>query len=1167
MATNVKSPDNSQHNSGFLRLPDSLIEASKVRRENVDHRAMHKVGASIEAKRACNEAIVFAYGVSGTGASATLNHLFNYEIIPTSDSKSQTTTVSEYVSIMKSDEWEAENLRICFINPPGYGDTKGESHDVMNLAAIEEFISKQRHLGNKFYKCYPNIVLITVNANDYRIRGEQSHFNKMLNALKHLQMVDTNNPNLVVALTHAMSIPMGCFAKKIQEQTECIQEIIKEKFGIEGSIVYIENSAESYCLQKLGDWTLLTDGTRQPLNLFQAMIALMAQTGDEVGVEAIRLFFPGGRECTPKQGMVVHIGPANEAKIHHWARVINHRKIRIIDNACTIVIKDYLRKEPSIPKEDLLPLMSELIRAKVTQPKDIRGINIAEVQKQVWPYMLTPLDKKVLIEVFDVHASQYIQFLEEIGHGCYTNEIKPNATELMFNFINEQTFAIINGVYLPDCMEIDFAESTTVYCYCPTLTLIKDSVTSVSQQRTESGCVSNEKNAYTFVFMVTHNILSLKMPSLEKLRKYLNPELKKSFEDLPEDCIVEQTDKGTNCHPLYLEFLKRYGHCILTYWEGGGIVSGQITVDISHLEIIKTEAIIKNYLKMYFTSSNLTKETYEEDLVNYVVKALHAANLSYKGGSPPLVKDNILGGLDSNKIEGWKRSLLDNPTPLDNIQRSKLHFTICEIVKELGHEKCIKLKQVLDLIAPEYDIDERLIEMEAEYYLNDKTFFGVKQTIEPPVTPEHRPRRSTFHNEDEYLRDYCNITMDDIQEVEESTRVYAARRAKSNTRYGFPYNARVWRKKQEDLDAEEIEITDLEEGDLVECVSKNQLRVYVPITKIFRDPGDFQYFQAEHDHGKIVIGELNYVLRGNRLKKVSAKKLKIRDRLVWAEPRGTKIKTTHIKQIRLVSKRGNIQINVNDDDFVYIIVNGIVCGGQGSGCFPGNASVELRGGERVRMDALKIGDYVLSIHPTTGKPVYSRVYLWAHRDPHITATFLHITHPHGHLHISAHHLILSGDQRRPVPADQLRVGDSIHFISPCLSKQEKKGEREGEGEERGDSHTLISVPVLHIQTCTQVGYYAPFTNNGLIVVDGIAASVYTNLSTHSQSDSSSWLWSGVWHSVTSGLVQQFGMQRVGQCVLTPVRVGCKLGMGSALSQQMDTNTHIHKYCQWLLNSM
>ena len=102
--------------------------------------------------------------------------------------------------------------------------------------------------------------------------------------------------------------------------------------------------------------------------------------------------------------------------------------------------------------------------------------------------------------------------------------------------------------------------------------------------------------------------------------------------------------------------------------------------------------------------------------------------------------------------------------------------------------------------------------------------------------------------------------------------------------------------------------------------------------------------------------------------------------------------------------------------------------------------------------------------------------LLTNRDPHITATFLHITHPHGHLHISANHLILSGEQRRPVPAGHLTVGDTIHsFLATATA-------------------ISISVPVLDIHTCTQVGFYAPFTNNGLIVVDGIASSVYSQLS-------------------------------------------------------------------------
>ena len=180
---------------------------------------------------------------------------------------------------------------------------------------------------------------------------------------------------------------------------------------------------------------------------------------------------------------------------------------------------------------------------------------------------------------------------------------------------------------------------------------------------------------------------------------------------------------------------------------------------------------------------------------------------------------------------------------------------------------------------------------------------------------------------------------------------------------------------------------------------------------------------------------------------------------------------------------------------------------------------------------------MLSIHPTTSKPVYSKMYLWAHRNPCITATFLQITHPHGHLNISAKYLILSGGNKTSVPADSLGVGDIIYFLS------------------EEETQMLIPVSVLHIHTCTQVGYYTPFTNNGLILVDNIASSVYC----HTQSLNNSWSY----HTLTRGLVQQFGIHRVGQCVLAPVRVGCKLGLGHVLSEQVDTYSHIHKYCQWL----
>ena len=79
----------------------------------------------------------------GTDALATLNHLFKIDL----ESKFVTSTVSEYASTLISEKWQATNLKISFIDPPGFGDSKGDSQDVLNLAAIEEFIAKHNHLG------------------------------------------------------------------------------------------------------------------------------------------------------------------------------------------------------------------------------------------------------------------------------------------------------------------------------------------------------------------------------------------------------------------------------------------------------------------------------------------------------------------------------------------------------------------------------------------------------------------------------------------------------------------------------------------------------------------------------------------------------------------------------------------------------------------------------------------------------------------------------------------------------------------------------------------------------------------------------------------------------------------------------------------------------------
>ncbi|KAI6655633.1 hypothetical protein LOD99_11392, partial [Oopsacas minuta] len=957
----------------FITLPNSLMEASKMRRLHYNNPAMRMIETSIETKRACNQAIIFAYGVSGTGASTTLNHLFKMDLIPTSDSKSQTTAVTEYVSILASEHWKATNLKISFIDPPGFGDTNGDHQDILNLAAIEEFIAKHEHLGSKFYKCYPNIVLITVNVNDYRIQGQNSQFYRMLKAFKQLELVDIRRPNLIIVMTHIMTTPKGSFQQRIQEQSDTIKGMVKKHFSIDPKIVYVENSAEAYELPKDGDWTVLHDGTRQPINVFEEMIKLMKNNGDEMGVEANRIFFGDNKIKTPDEGMVEKIGTASDDKILRWTSVISHRTY-IPNNECAIVICKHQKKySEKVPEDAILPLMTELTKAKMRNSEEIRCKSISEVQQLVWPYKLNELDKEILISEFQIKPLYYESFLEDIAHGCYTNEIKPNTPKIIFNFTKQEEYEDPrNGVYLPSCMDIVFHDDTNINCFCKTKT--DNLYTDNNSERLEALLQTledpkDETKQYTFVFLVTHTVFTLSIKS--EYLKYINPEFKQSVYDLPDSYRAESTEEDITIHPHYLKFLKEFGHCFRTHWEGGGNVSGQIVLDISEKDIQNAESIMKRYLRMRICNSNLNMLIPRDKFVQYVFEALDKAELSWNGGVALPIHDNALRGLDYAKWETWKRSLWDKPIPLENILLSPVNFPIYSIVKNLdqvnSEAKSEQIRHTLEVIAPEeYDIYDRISVIEAEISLQSVILISQ----EPNEYQEVRPRRCSSFIGDEYLQDWCNLTIDDIL-ISDSTRENAARRARTNTistiDYGYPNSARVWRKKNEHFHAEEIQMIDLETGDLVQCIdSKDQRRHFLRVRVIPKVPGEFYYIRAVHDRGSIEIGALNYICTGRRIKKIPGRKLKPRNTLVWAEPQGTKVKTTCIKQLCLAKMSGNIQPIIDDAGSMKLIVNDIICcGGEADGCFPGNACVILKGGDRVRMDELKIGDYVLSIHPTT----------------------------------------------------------------------------------------------------------------------------------------------------------------------------------------------------------
>ena len=1140
---------NQAEKGNYLKLPSTLMQAYAMK--TTPHTGMHMVEMSIEAQRACNEAIIFVYGLSGHGKSQSLNHLFGFDLIPIGKLKkaSDTKSVTEYIANLVSDSWEVQNMEIGFIDPPGWGDTQGDLQDARNIAAIEQFIENHPHLGSRIYKCYPSIILIAVNANDKRLDGADSGLCKMLIALRHLDIVDKKRPNIIFILTHIMGLPPGNFAEEIDEISKIIKKNCRRHLDVDPVVVCLENKPELYLLEKEGDWSVLPDGKRQPLNLFNAMIKQMTSNGDEIGVEAVRVYFPNRGESQPRTGATLHADQVKLEREQKWMRIITQKNKNIIEDECIRAIRKYQRENKQIHRDTFNPLMIQFNAARINRKQDLKGRDIVEVQEMMWPLILGSIEKDMIICQFEVKPVQYPEILLALNMGLFRDNPGRDPLKPIFKYAPAH---VQHGVMLPSCLSLRYNELTQVICTCVTDNRARNFVASSSfmcfersqrsvqltGSRTNIYNIVSEIKKHKFEFSIIHNIFRIDLQLKKKLLQYVTADFKEAIKHLPDPYANPSSEN-------YSQFIDNYGNCFRTMLEGGGIVSGEIELEIPEENIMQIEMLIKNHIQIYLTTMRRDEEQ-EDRLVQdenskMVLNELFTCQLKWNGGTVPDLYENNLNALNQEDFGRWKRSLHRNPICVDKMYSVSETKHINELVSEFDRPKASMIHQSLvHGTVDNFGANNIEFNVSACFGLLKSSDDGRRDTIgeEPPELPEleivvQQPPPQID----------VKISPQGSEEIRTITRSQAARNHTPIS--GFPNQAKIRRKRNiAQREPEEVQIDQVEVGDFVLCVDEYFQHVYDEVVEVCRNTEYFSYHRLGYGHHRhMIAGKKCCVVNAQRKQKKVEKAL-VRDRVSIITNDEYRMKEYEIASIRICNLQGNVRLKVKNREDLYLIVDDMVMGE--SSCFPGNASVTLKGGEKVRMDEVKIGDYVLSIHPSTGKPVYSKVYLWAHRDPHVTATFLHITHPHGHLHISANHLILSGEQRRPVPAGHLAVGDTIHsLLSPDATATATA------------TATAISVPVLHIHTCTQVGYYAPFTNNGLIVVDGIASSVYSQPSTRSHAH--------VCASVTGGLVEQFGLHRVGECVMTPVRVGCKLGVGSLiLTKQMDTTTHIHKYCQWLM---
>ncbi|XP_035233408.1 desert hedgehog protein B-like [Stegodyphus dumicola] len=151
---------------------------------------------------------------------------------------------------------------------------------------------------------------------------------------------------------------------------------------------------------------------------------------------------------------------------------------------------------------------------------------------------------------------------------------------------------------------------------------------------------------------------------------------------------------------------------------------------------------------------------------------------------------------------------------------------------------------------------------------------------------------------------------------------------------------------------------------------------------------------------------------------------------------------------------------------------------KSTGCFHGSSKVMTRKGTKL-MQELHIGDEVLTFFTRTKSIGYSYIIAFLHRDPHAITTFMKMkTEFNSSLLITANHIVFHSamDQEfQGSHASNLRVGDSVYTFH---------------------SYELRKVVINSIDYQLMTGVFAPLTEEGTIIVNGIWTSCYAVVDNH-----------------------------------------------------------------------
>ena len=1000
------------HFDSTMSLPRSLHEAYRLHLSNTKHPAVNMFSCSLQAHRSCNEAIIFLYGVSGAGKSTTLNHLFNAELISTSATESATDSVIEWVSSMHSEHWLVSNLEVGFIDVPGWGDSEGR--DSTNFALMQQFLSVHPILGCKVRKFYPNIVLIVFNTNDNRMFGTEASAMKMLHTLSKLGIVDKKRPNLVIVLTHVCSHSPSSFFEKLSTQSIIYQNIARSTLGVDPPVVWMEND-NSYNLERKGDWTLLYDGTAQPLNLYEAMRGLMVRAGDELGKEAIRLYFDNRSSNPPKERLIVNAKLCDKKTLssreREWVELMKIKLPSFKSTPLNSYLLDYITSHPDLAMQpnDVTGLLVALASC-LPNKSDIQKKNFYYLESKLQPYLMSIKEKRLLFEAIDLNVPEIPDCIMALGRGynlikgtitdgqlvdisqsnsfcSFLNRFLSNSFCLLPFEANRITFGSFDSRHRDKLEELDKLKSQLISTKNFMGDVVSRTLNSLIEQLNLSIKEYVDKGRIYFWIEVGIFSVQLNFPYITISKGFCD-----AVESLPENPFNDFGEINSE----YTDFINQYGHSVIIKANGGGIIEGDIN----------------------------NAYQCEKELVDIILPCLETIF--------DLIKDGIY----------W-RDVMDQ-LPEDQIPiLSELDSTCFQW---LGGDQAFTSKSIKDMHSDMY-----------LKWLNSLKQYSILFDYSFSLIPIHLLVANKYPRISESLKQAINSLLPNT----ESNLFHA--------------------KKPNNLDALGIKFEKL----ILPCSPAVESSVN-PAPK--------------------ALSRLKARTNTNA-------KMEVKD----TEQIDTEIKALVIYNFpsRNLSRSLITEEDQTDTNKVT------------RSCFSSDSKVVLENGECINISEVVIGDSILSLDSRTNQPVYSKVYMWAHRDIDAAASFVEIHHEHGTLKLSDNHILLQGHDRLVTTASRIQTGDIVHFLQSV--------------DVPVSSYCLVASRVTRVCHCVQKGMYCPFTVNGRIVVDGLVCSVF---------------------AVPDSSVVQFArFERLSRFAMSPFILANWLGCGDRIG----LNCKIHPYLQVLLH--